>query len=140
MFFGTYAHNLDNKGRMVVPAKFRAVLGTVAYVLRGYEGALEVYQQADFEALINKIATLNYTSKEARSYMRSRLASVVEIEVDNHGRLALPVKLLTEYQISSQVMIVGVYDHFEIWDATAWSNYSATANHNLEEFADHLYE
>lgn len=140
MFFGTYTHNLDNKGRMVVPSKFRVVLGTLAYVMRGYEGALEVYQQAAFDVLINKISTLNYTSKDARAYIRSRLASVVEIEVDDHGRIALPAKLLAEYKIGTQVNIIGVYDHFEIWDAKVWSEYSESSNQTLEEVAEKLYE
>lgn len=140
MFFGTYQHNLDHKGRMVVPAKFRHELGPIAYIMRGFEGALEVYHPSDFEELLDEIENLSFTDQKARAYIRARLSSVIEIEVDDHGRMTLPAKVLETFKIGSAVTIIGVRDHFEIWDTAAWENYQKDASEHLEELADTLYE
>ncbi|MGI6714290.1 MAG: division/cell wall cluster transcriptional repressor MraZ [Bacilli bacterium] len=140
MFFGTYRHNLDHKGRMVVPAKFRPVLGNLAYIMRGFEGALEVYHPSAFEKLLSELEELRFTERSARDYMRARLASVVEVEVDDHGRITLPTKVLETFKIGTAVVIIGVQHHFEIWDATAWETYQERVNAHLEEVADRLYE
>lgn len=138
MFFGHYFHNLDTKGRMVVPSKFRNEAGAVVYIMKGFEGAMEVYKQETFDQELERLNSLTYTNKLARDFKRARLSSVIEIEIDDHGRMAIPSKTLIDYKIGKEVVIVGVQDHFEIWDAKAWQTYIDNQAHSLEDMAEAL--
>ena len=139
MFFGTFKHNLDSKNRLVVPSKFRSNLGSsFLYVMKGYDGALEVYKQETFDALIERTNALAYNDPEARAFMRLRLPSVVEIEVDSHGRIALPTSLVAEYNISKDVVVIGLNDHFEIWSLGAWEAYQSEIKGDFEAIAARL--
>ncbi|HOC81199.1 MAG TPA: division/cell wall cluster transcriptional repressor MraZ, partial [Bacilli bacterium] len=123
MFFGSYSHTLDNKGRLMIPAKMRNEAGGRLYVLKGYEGSLSVYKEVDFQSLTSALENLSYNQRDTRDVQRITLASVVELEVDAQGRIQLPSKLLSDYKISRSVVVVGVINHFEIWDAATWENY-----------------
>lgn len=138
MFFGHYFHSLDTKGRMVVPSKFRNEAGAVVYIMKGFEGAVEVYKQETFDEEVARLSALTFTSKLERDYKRARLSSVIEIEIDDHGRMALPTKMLADYKIGKDVVIVGVQDHFEIWDAKAWQAYLDGQEQSLEAMAESL--
>ena len=138
MFFGNYFHSLDAKGRMVVPSKFRSEAGALVYIMKGFEGAVEVYKQETFEQEVARLSTLTFTNKIERDYKRTRLASVIEIEIDDHGRMALPSKMLQDYHIGKDVVIVGVQDHFEIWDEKRWIAYNEEQALSLEEMAETL--
>ena len=141
-FFGTYYHNLDAKGRLVVPARFRDALKDLKklYILQGFEGSISVYPE---EAYLKEIATLdqlNYKDTNARAYVRTMYASIEELEVDNAGRITLSVRVLRKYNLSSNVIVIGVGDHLEIWDEPAYEAYEATARENLETIAQGLKE
>ncbi len=123
MFFGNYQHALDNKGRLVIPSKMRDEAGDLLYIMKGYEGCLSVFKQSAFQNEIQKINALPFNQKNARDYIRMQLSSVVELEVDKQGRIQLPTQLLSDYSIGKSVVVVGVVDHFEIWDANAWAKY-----------------
>jgi MraZ protein len=123
MFFGNYQHNLDSKGRLVIPAKMRDEAGMYLYIMKGYEGCLSVFKESAFEKEIQKINTLPFNQKNARDYIRMQLSSVVELEVDKQGRIQLPTQLINEYKIGKSIVVVGVVDHFEIWDAESWTKY-----------------
>ena len=139
MFFGTYRHNLDDKNRLVVPSKFRNILGSSSlYIMQGYEGALEVYKQETFAALVSRIEKLAYNDPNARNFIRTRLSSVVEVEVDNSGRISLPVSLVNRYNITKDVVVIGVNDHFEIWSASKWDPYIEEVGGDLENIAARL--
>lgn len=138
MFFGSYSHTLDNKGRLMIPAKMRNEAGGRLYVLKGYEGSLSVYREADFQSLTNALENLSYNQRDTRDVQRITLASVVELEVDAQGRIQLPSKLLSDYKISRSVVVVGVINHFEIWDATAWENYLKQNEKDYEAKAEKL--
>lgn len=138
MFFGSYSHTLDNKGRLMIPAKMRNEAGGRLYILKGYEGSLSVYREADFQKLTSALDNLPYNQRDSRDVQRITLSSVVELEVDAQGRIQLPSKLLSDYKISRSVVVVGVINHFEIWDASAWENYLKQNEKDYEAKAEKL--
>ena len=138
MFYGSYSHNLDNKGRLVVPSKMRDELGAKAYILKGYDGCLSIYKEADFMKLMEKINSLSFTKKSARLFIRAQLDSVCELEIDRQGRALLPTSLLNRYSIGKEVVVVGVYDHIEVWNKADYEEFSKTANSSFEENAEEL--
>lgn len=140
MFFGTFYHNLDNKGRMVIPSKFRKTIGENAkvYIIEGFEGCLSIYPELHFQTLVPELQKLQYTNKNDRSYIRTIFSSMVELEVDSHNRLSIPKSVLDQYQIGADVSVVGVGDHFEIWNKDIFENYRSTASANLSDIADKL--
>jgi MraZ protein len=123
MFFGNYQHTLDNKGRLVIPSKMRDEAGDLLYIMKGYEGCLSVFKESTFQSEVQKINALPFNQKNARDYIRMQLSSVVELEVDKQGRIQLPTQLLSDYHIGKTVVVVGVVDHFEIWDTLSWVQY-----------------
>ena len=138
MFYGSYSHNLDNKGRLVVPSKMRDELGAKAYILKGYDGCLSIYKEADFAKLMEKINSLSFNKKSARLFIRAQLDSVCELEIDRQGRALLPTSLLNRYNIGKEVIVVGVYDHIEVWNKKDYEEFSNAANSSFEENAEEL--
>jgi MraZ protein len=138
MFFGSYSHNLDNKGRLVIPSKMRSEIGGRLYILRGYEGSLFVYKETDFQKLVTALENLPYNQRDSRDVQRIALSSVVELEVDGQNRIQLPTKLLSDYKISRDVMVIGVVNHFEIWDSQAWEKYLEQNEKDYEAKAETL--
>jgi len=125
MFFGSFQYALDDKGRLVIPAKLRGECGSTLFAMRGFENCLSLYPQAQFEKLVEKVSRFDYLQPEARPFMRLALASVIELPIDNHGRIQIPVETLTTYQFNKHLYIIGVQDHLEIWDVKTWEAYEA---------------
>lgn len=140
MFFGNYSHSLDNKGRMVVPSRFRQQIGENAkvYIIEGFEGCLSIYPEAHFLKLMEKLNSYEYTSMNDRQYIRNIYASIVELEVDSHNRISIPKATLEYYKINPDVKIVGVGDHFEIWNETEFEEARQKTSKNLGAIADKL--
>lgn len=140
MYFGNYEHSLDNKGRLLIPRQLKAGLseGSKLYIMKGYEGCLSVYNESEFAKLVEECSSLSYHKKNSRAYLRLMLSSVTELVVDKVGRVQIPTSTLTKFQISRQVIIIGVGDHFEIWDLNKFNEYQAEANENFEEIAESL--
>jgi len=122
----------------MIPAKMRNEAGGRLYVLKGYEGSLSVYKEVDFQSLTSALENLSYNQRDTRDVQRITLASVVELEVDAQGRIQLPSKLLSDYKISRSVVVVGVINHFEIWDAATWENYLKQNEKDYEAKAEKL--
>ncbi len=140
MYFGSYEHNLDEKGRLLIPRKLKEGLseGSLLYILKGFEGCIAVYNKAEFTKLVEECSEISFKKKNSRAYLRLMLSSVTELVIDKVGRIQLPTQVLTKYQIGRQVMIIGVGDHFEIWDLTKYNQYESEANANFEEIAEAL--
>ena len=140
MYFGNYEHSLDNKGRLLIPRQLKSgpTEGSKLYIMKGYEGCLSVYSESEFTALVEECSSLSYHKKNSRAYLRIMLSSVVELVVDKVGRIQLPTSTLNKYQIGRQVVIIGVGDHFEIWDLNTFNEYQAEANENFETIAESL--
>lgn len=140
MFFGTYFHTLDSKGRLVIPSKLRDEAGSRIYILKGFDGALAIYKASEFDRLIEEINDLPFNKKNSRAYLRVQLASACELEVDRQGRVQLPAQLLLRYGIGKEVIVIGVGDHMEVWDKAAYDIYEKSVDSNFETIAESLEE
>lgn len=138
MFYGSYYHNIDDKGRLVIPSKMRNELGLKAYILKGYDGALSIYKESEFTKLVEKLNSLPYNKKNARAFLRIQLASVCELDIDKQGRALLPVQLLAKYKIGKEVVVIGALDHIEVWNKAEYDEYEKASDSTFEDIAEDL--
>ncbi len=138
MFFGYYEHNLDDKGRLVIPSKMRDEIGHFIYIMKGFDGALSIYKEEAFQSLVSEAESLPFNKKNSRDYLRVQLASTCELEIDKMGRIQIPQTLLNKYSIGKEVVIIGVGDHIEVWDKKTYLEYESKANKSFEEIAENL--
>lgn len=140
MFIGEYQHNLDSKGRIIVPSKFRDELHSTFILTRGLDGCLTIYSLEQWEKMFVELNKLPGTKKNARSYVRMLTSGATECTLDNQGRIIIPAFLAKAVNITKECVVVGVNDHIEIWDKQAWENYYIDASDNFEEVAENLSE
>lgn len=138
MFFGQYEHSIDEKNRLMIPRKMRDEAGVKLFIMKGFDGALAIYKADAFEKLVNETEALPFNMRNARDYMRATLASVSEIDVDKQGRIQIPTYLMNKYNISKDVVIIGVGDHFEVWAKEAYEAYEKRVNEEFESNAESL--
>ena len=122
MFLGEYEHSIDTKGRIAVPAKFRAQLDRGAVISKGMGTCLSVYTTSRWEEKSNELVA-GMSSDELRDFERRIYPSASEVELDGQGRIVIPAKLRAYAKIATEVTVVGVRDHFEIWDRATWQDY-----------------
>ena len=140
MFFGSYTHNLDEKGRLVIPSKMRDELCLKAYILKGFDGALSIFKEEDFQNLVKELQNLPFNKKNSRAYLRIQLASACELDIDRQGRALLPTQLLNKYQIGKEVIVIGALDHIEVWNRSDYEEYEKSADSSFEQIAEELSE
>ena len=140
MFFGHYEHSLDEKGRLLLPRKIKEELkdNSPLYVLKGFEGCLSIYREVEFLKLCEECEKISFNKKNSRSYLRAVLSSVIELTIDKVSRIQIPKDTLTRFHISKNVIIIGVNDHFEIWDSETYQRYEEEVNARFEEIAESL--
>ncbi len=138
MLFGSSRHTLDEKGRLVIPSKFARELTSALYLLKGYEGTLCIYPKDKFDEYLTKLSKLPESLKLSRDVQRVALSSVVELELDSKNRIQLSPSLLSKYQISNQVEVIGMLTHLEIWNASKWDEYSEENEKLFEEKSEEL--
>ncbi len=118
MLYGQYQHNLDLKGRVTVPSKFREFLGDVFFVSVGLKGCLYVYSKDEWDKFINNIANSNVGN--AKKFQKIFTANCVDVETDKQGRILIP-QMLREYAgLTKEVSIIGNRERAEIWDKEKW--------------------
>lgn len=122
MFLGEYEHTIDAKGRMAVPAKFRSQMDRGAVVSKGMGTCLSVYTMQRWEEKSAELAA-GKASDELRDFERRIYPSAGEVELDGQGRMIIPARLRTYASLGGEVTVVGVRDHFEIWDRQTWQVY-----------------
>jgi len=140
MFIGEYQHNLDAKGRIIVPSKFRDELNTTFILARGLDGCLTIHSEKQWEKMFEEIDKLPSTKKAARQYVRMLTSTASECTLDAHGRIQIPSFLAKPVNIEKECVIIGANDHVEIWDKATWENYYNDASNNFEEVAENLSE
>ncbi|HEY4384227.1 MAG TPA: division/cell wall cluster transcriptional repressor MraZ [Ktedonobacteraceae bacterium] len=133
MFLGEYEHSVDAKGRMAVPAKFRAQMDQGAVVSKGMGICLSIYTMPRWEEKSNELVA-GMTSDELRDFERRIYPSASEIDLDAQGRMIIPAKLRAYAQLGNEVTVVGVRDHFEIWARSTWQAYQE----RLETEGNHI--
>lgn len=138
MFFGSYQHNLDAKGRLLLPSRFRNEAGNTLYIMKGFDGALSIFKESDFQKLVNSIENHPFNKKDSRDYIRVQLASVRLLEVDALGRILIPKEILNKYQLGKEVIVIGVGDHMEIWDKQVYEEYEKVTSASFEQIAENI--
>ncbi len=123
MFTGEYRHTLDDKGRLAVPARFRAQLEDGAVVSRWIDGCLAIHTRTGWDALAEKVAALPITDAASRLFGRSIFAGASETDIDRQGRILLPSYLREGIGLEGEAVVVGSRDHAEIWAPATWADY-----------------
>ena len=138
MFIGEYKHNLDDKGRLAIPAKFRAALKKGAVVTKGLDNCLFLYSKEQFAIIAKKFASLPISQARARAFSRHMLAGAMDVDFDTQGRITLPEYLRSFSDLKKNVVIAGLYNHLEIWNEAAWNKYKAESEKNSNAIAEEL--
>ena len=138
MFIGEYYHNLDAKGRIIIPAKFRDELNGTFILTRGLDGCLTIYSTEKWEKIFEEINKLPETKKATRQYIRMLTANACECTLDNQGRILIPANLSGSVNITKECVVVGANSHVEIWDKATWNAYMDDARENFEDIAESL--
>ena len=133
MLMGEFHHNLDDKNRLIIPSKFRYELGSKFIVTRGIEKCLFVYPVDEWNKIIEKLNTLPFTNKDARTFMRMFLSGATECELDNNGRVQITGPLMNYASLNKECVVIGVGDRLEIWNQDMFNNFF---NDNIENFSD----
>lgn len=122
MFLGEYEHTIDAKGRMAIPAKFRAQMDRGAVISKGMGICLSVYTTSRWEEKSDELIA-GMASDELRDFERRIYPSASEVDLDAQGRIGIPAKLRAYAKLGNEVTVAGVRDHFEIWDRATWQSY-----------------
>lgn len=138
MFLGEFQHSIDDKGRIIMPARFREQLGAGFIVTRGLDGCLFVYPSEEWEKLSAEVQSLPLAKKDARAFSRLLFSGAVEGECDKQGRFFLPANLREYAAIERDVVSIGVSSRVEIWAAAVWAEINAAATEKFEELAEKL--
>jgi transcriptional regulator MraZ len=125
MFLGTHTPRLDDKGRIFLPAKFRDELSEGLVVTRGQERCLYVWPSAEFRSFTDQLRKAPVTNKSARNFMRMLFAGASAEVADKQGRVTLPPMLRDYAGLHRDCVVIGAFNRVEIWDAEAWTSYSA---------------
>ncbi len=120
MFLGEFVHVIDGKGRLTVPAKFRAELDTTLVVTRGIDRCLALYPIPHWEELAEQVSELPLTDRQARAFRRLLFANASDVSPDGQGRILIPPRLREYASLDGEVVVVGLNDHIELWSAEAW--------------------
>ena len=140
MFIGEYNYSVDNKGRVAIPAKFRASLSKGAVVTRGLDNCLFVYSKTEWTVLAQKLSSLPISQANTRAFSRLMLAGAMEVKIDKQGRAILPDYLKKYAGIKKKAVIAGLYNRIEIWDADKWNTYKTKTEKDSNEIAEQLGE
>lgn len=139
MFMGEYHHSIDEKGRLIIPSKFRYELGETFVITRGLENCLFVYPLTEWEKIVTKLKTLPFTKKDARNFTRFFLSGATTLEFDKQGRINISQPLATYANLEKECVIVGVNDRLEIWSLDSWNNFFDENQESLSDIAENLF-
>lgn len=120
MFMGEYSHSIDEKGRLIVPSKFRELLGDKFVLTKGLDGCLSIYTMDEWENFEKKLQTLPLNNKNARKFARFFVAGAALCEVDRQGRILVPQTLREFAGLEKEVIFTGVLNRIEVWSKAMW--------------------
>ena len=121
MFMGEYNHIIDAKGRLIIPARFRELLGEEFILTKGLDGCLSIYPMDAWEAFETKLRALPLTNKNARTFTRFFVAGATNCELERQGRILVPQTLREFAGLEKEVVLTGNLDRIEIWSKEKWS-------------------
>jgi MraZ protein len=140
VFLGEYAHTIDDKSRLSIPAKFRGDLANGLILTRGLDGCLWLYTETEWQKIAEGVSQLPITQKNARSFGRFILSGAMDLKLDKVGRVNVP-KYLADYAgIKNKVVVTGMHNRLEIWAEDKWNSFKDEMEKNSEEVAENLAE
>jgi MraZ protein len=138
MLIGEFRHNLDQKGRLAIPAKFKNTFAEGLVITRGLDNCLFVFPKREWEKVVEKLTKLPLSQKDSRAFMRFLLSGAYESDLDNQGRLLIPEYLRNYAQLKKRVVIIGLYTRLEVWDEKLWEEYEKEREEQAQEIAERL--
>lgn len=139
MLMGEYHHTIDEKGRMIIPSKFRQELGEQFVITRGLESCLFVYSMNEWNKIVTKLNTLPFTRKDARNFSRFFLSGATIVELDKQGRVNIASPLTSYAALEKECIIIGVGGRLEIWNEKTWNEFLETNIEDMSMIAENLF-
>jgi MraZ protein len=139
MLLGEYAHTLDDKNRLTLPAKFRESFVGGGVVTRGLDGCLYLFAREKWDDLVSgRLSELDPLLEETRLMNRYFFSGAAEAEPDKQGRINVPSALIEHAHLGREVVVAGVHDHLEIWDRAAWREHLKQVEGSAQHVAERL--
>lgn len=140
MLMGEYHHNIDEKSRLIIPAKFRSELGERFVITKGLDKCLFVYSEVEWNKLMQKVSSLQFTKKNVRAFERTFIGGASLIEFDKQGRINITSPLVHYANIIKECVIIGVSERLEIWSKEEFERYMTDNEDNLEEITENIFD
>ncbi len=140
MFIGEYNHNIDTKGRLIIPSRFRDGLNEKFIITRGLDKCLFVYPMEEWGKLVKIIQSLPFTKKKNRDFQRFFLSGAIECEIDKQGRINISNSLINYATLEKECVIVGVNERLEIWSEQSWNTFIADNEEDFSDIAEDIFE
>jgi MraZ protein len=144
MFYGEFVHTIDNKGRLILPSKFREVAKSnfveKFFITRGLDKCLFMFSEEEWKAVEQKFKTMPFTKQDSRKFNRLYFSGAVEMIPDKQGRILIPSYLKDFAEIKKDVIIIGVSNRVEIWAKNLWQEFYRSNLESFEETAEKLIE
>lgn len=140
MLIGEFQHSLDNKGRVIIPSKFRDELSEDFVMTKGLDNCLFIYPKNEWEKITNKIKELPMTSKPVRAFVRTFFSGAVDQTLDKQGRILIPQNLREHANITKDAVIIGVSTRVEVWSVENWNSYQNAEALSYEDMAEKMAE
>ena len=140
MFIGEYHHNIDDKGRLIIPSKFRSELGEQFIITRGLDKCIFIYSMNEWNNIINKLKSLSFTKKDARNFMRFFLSGATVCEFDKQGRISITSPLVHYANLNHECVIIGVNERLEIWSKESFDKFMETNEEEFSIISEHLFD
>ena len=138
-FKGEYSHSIDAKGRLIIPAKFRGELGTNFIVTRGIENCLFVYSLDNWAKITDKLSSLPFTKKDARTFNRFFMSGATNVELDKQGRININAPLVDYAKLNKDCVVIGTGDRLEIWSQELWNSFFDSTKDSMSDIAENLF-
>ena len=139
MFMGEFTCKVDNKGRMMLPSKFRDELGEQEFVItRGLDNCIDLFPIEEWKNIEDKLKKLQTTNSKHRAYQRFVMSAATKTEFDNQGRLNIPTSLMEHAQIDKKIIVTGMNDKIEIWSEELWKQYIQKTGESIEDLVDEI--
>ena len=139
MFMGEFTCKIDDKGRFMLPAKFREILQNDEFVItRGLDNSIDLFPSSEWTNIENELRKLKRTDSKHRAYQRFVLSAATKLTVDNHGRVNLPNSLVEHAKINKTLIVTGMVDKIEIWAEEVWKEYIEKTEASIEDIVDEI--
>lgn len=138
MFTGEFTHSFDEKGRVIIPSKFRNELGDTFYIGKGLDRCLFIYPIETWNEFVDKLRNLSTFNREERFFLRRFVSGFSECSFDKQGRILIPTNLRDFIGLNSEVALIGVIDRIELWNKDSWNDYYNDDEFDFDSIAEKM--